>query len=117
MSDSEANDPPRPFDGMIGRLDRLLSEFLAAARGELDEADRQTIKHHADDLIGVGNAALKAIAPAPAWRPVRRLRACVDNWPECESSMYDPRCCRFPKSCSCTGYDPARVVESDLEPA
>jgi hypothetical protein len=50
------------FDGMIGRLDRLLSEFLSAAKsGKLDEADRQTIKHHADDLIGVGNAALEAV--------------------------------------------------------
>lgn len=25
---------------------------------------------------------------------------CVKAWPECESSLYDPRCCRFPKSCS-----------------
>lgn len=26
---------------------------------------------------------------------------CVENWPECYSGGYDPRCCRFPKSCSC----------------
>jgi hypothetical protein len=25
---------------------------------------------------------------------------CVKKWPECESMAYDPRCCRFPKSCS-----------------
>ena len=31
-----------------------------------------------------------------------RLQSCVDNWPECHSGEYDPRCCRFPKSCSCT---------------
>jgi hypothetical protein len=47
---------------MIGRLDRILSEFLIeaarAARADLDEADRQTLKHHADDLIGVGKKAL-----------------------------------------------------------
>lgn len=35
----------------------------------------------------------------------RRLRACVERWPECEDSGYDPRCCRFPKSCSCMVYD------------
>lgn len=52
------------FDLMIGRLDRLLSEFLVVAETDLDEADLQTIKHHADDLIGVGNAALKRIANA-----------------------------------------------------
>ena len=59
----------RPFDEMIGRLDRVLSEFLLHAEGpNLDEADRQTIKHHADDLIGVGNAALKKAVypPTPA---------------------------------------------------
>lgn len=26
---------------------------------------------------------------------------CEKAWPECESGKYDPRCCRFPKSCSC----------------
>lgn len=51
----------RKFDRTIGRLDRLLSEFLVAAGGELDEADRQTIKHHADDLIGVGKKALELV--------------------------------------------------------
>lgn len=53
---------PRSFDEMIGRLDRILSEFLIeAARSELDEADRQTVKHHADDLIGVGQKALSLL--------------------------------------------------------
>lgn len=27
--------------------------------------------------------------------------ACIEAWPECEDGHYDPRCCRFPKSCSC----------------
>lgn len=48
---------------------------------------------------------------------MRRLRTCVENWPECEEGSYDPACCRFPKSCSCTVYDPAAVKESDLEPS
>jgi hypothetical protein len=53
---------PRPLDAMIGRLDRLLSEFLVAcADPSIDEADRQTLKHHADDLVGVGNAGLKKL--------------------------------------------------------
>lgn len=61
--------PPQPqqlpqageIDLMIGRLDRLLSEFLLAARMPQDEPDRQTLKHHAEDLIGVGRAALEAL--------------------------------------------------------
>jgi hypothetical protein len=42
------------FDLAIGRLDRALSEFLSLYRFDLDEPDRQTLKHHADDLVGVG---------------------------------------------------------------
>lgn len=38
------------FDNTIGRLDRVLSLLLERE----DEANRQTLKHHADDLIGVG---------------------------------------------------------------
>jgi hypothetical protein len=30
-----------------------------------------------------------------------RAADCIKQWPECESGAYDPRCCRFPKSCSC----------------
>jgi hypothetical protein len=48
--------------------------------------------------------------------PTRRLRACVEAWPECREGGYDPRCCRFPKSCSATVYDPQYVTEADLEP-
>lgn len=55
----------RRLDRMIGRLDRLLSEFLVeAADSTLDEPDRQTIKHHADDLIGVGKRALELLGKA-----------------------------------------------------
>ena len=53
------------FDGVIGRLDRILSEFLLLSQLALDQADLQTIKHHAGDLIGVGNKALRNIAPPP----------------------------------------------------
>lgn len=45
------------------------------------------------------------------WSPVYRIAApmpqedehdpaCVARWPDCEEGTYDPRCCRFPKSCS-----------------
>lgn len=33
-------------------------------------------------------------------RPDLRDPACVERWPECEEGAYDPRCCRWPKSCS-----------------
>lgn len=31
---------------------------------------------------------------------------CVKVWPGCASMEYDPRCCRFPKSCSAGGWVP-----------
>lgn len=43
---------------LIGRLDRVLSELLIASERACDEADIQTIKHHADDCIGVGQKVL-----------------------------------------------------------
>lgn len=48
--------------------------------------------------------------------PVRRLRACVEAWPECYEGGYNPACCRFPKSCSATVYDPECVEDRHLEP-
>lgn len=47
--------------------------------------------------------------------PLRRLRACVEAWPECYTFGYDPRCCRFPKSCSATVYDEEYATEAELE--
>lgn len=47
--------------------------------------------------------------------PLRRLRACVETWPGAETGKYDPRCCRFPKSCSADVYDPERVSDHELE--
>lgn len=35
----------------------------------------------------------------------RRDPECVKNWPECSSMDYDPRCCRFPKSCSAGTFE------------
>ena len=46
--------------------------------------------------------------------------ACVERWPECEEGAYHPDCCRFPKSCSCTVYEPpassgAKQAERSVE--
>jgi hypothetical protein len=44
-----------------------------------------------------------------------RLKACVEKWPECEEGQYNPACCRFPKSCSCTVYSDEHVTPNMLE--
>lgn len=49
-------------DTVIGNLDKVLSEFLHLTElPGLDEIDAQTLKHHADDLIGVGRKALDTL--------------------------------------------------------
>lgn len=78
----------RKFDEMIGRLDRLLSEFMIAAEAPaLDQADRQTLKHHADDLIGVGTAVRDKIKK-PKKRRTRaeiiRCQFCHETTPAAE---------------------------------
>ncbi len=45
----------------------------------------------------------KAVAPPSIDQAVDRRRPeCIANWPDCEEGEYNPSCCRFPKSCSCT---------------
>lgn len=72
------------------------------------------------DVTDALEAAL-ALSPAPLVidevRPRRRLRACVEAWPDCETGDYNPSCCRFPKSCSADIYDPDRISTEDLEPS
>lgn len=69
----------------------------------------------------LGNLSASMTAEAHAQRrqpqrPPRRLASCVARWPGCDEGLYDPRCHRFPKTCSCTVYDPERISEADLEP-
>lgn len=49
----------------------------------------------------------------------RRLKSCVERWPNAESGTYDPRCCRFPKSCSpharIEAFNAGNLTDSDLE--
>lgn len=37
---------------------------------------------------------------------------CVSRWPDCHAGEYDPRCCRFPKSCSCGPHLPPEVAST-----
>lgn len=46
----------------IGTLDRCLSELLVLAKSDLSEADRQTLKHHAEDMQGVAEKMLSLLS-------------------------------------------------------
>lgn len=95
-------------------IDELLE--LRDAVCDMDEKIRGL-----EGFVAARNAG--ALAPNPprvmtlgnVWAPKRRLRVCIEAWPECEADGYNPRCCRFPKSCSCTVY-PDDIEDDALEP-
>ena len=50
------------LDMTIGQLDRVLSKLvLWSERGDLDDYDKQTMKHHAEDTILAGQKILKEL--------------------------------------------------------
>ncbi|GEL47422.1 hypothetical protein CHO01_25380 [Cellulomonas hominis] len=73
---------------------------------------RLTAGKVADTVLAARGDAAPSVTPALR---ERRLRACVERWPEAETGEYNPSCCRFPKSCSATVYDPEMVADDDLE--
>lgn len=56
-------------------------------------------------------------AAADAQGHDNRDAECVQRWPECHNDGYDPRCCRFPKSCSCGGDLPTAEEKSKITPS
>lgn len=62
MADNSPQSKARPFDALIGRLDRVLSELIEVAKhGKLDRYDTKTLEHHAEDMVGAGVQVLKLI--------------------------------------------------------
>lgn len=67
----------------------------------------------ADDLSDL----IARYQPGPV---LDREAECAERWPEAHSGSYDPRCCRFPKSCSATVLSPApsvHVTDEQVEAA
>lgn len=52
----------------IGELDGLLSKLVLLSSQDTDflsQINRQTLKHHAEDMIGAGQKILKNLNPSP----------------------------------------------------
>lgn len=61
-------------------------------------------------VVSQGNGQ-EGEADMPIWKPKPRLNSCIEQWSNCSEGEYNPSCCRFPKSCSCTIYS------DDIDPA
>lgn len=106
------------FDMTIGRLDRILSKMVGWGRDvknynrplddenstsicPVDNANQQTLKHHAEDMILAGQKILKDLGypPLQAARPEDTL-LCI-----CKSKLIpDPACplhCTGARQCTC----------------
>lgn len=53
----------KKFDKTIGKLDRILSKMIeySGTLEALDEPNIQTLKHHAEDMVGAGEKVLRNI--------------------------------------------------------
>lgn len=52
------------FDLAIGRLDHVMSQLIGWAKDKTrEDADKQTLKHHAEDMIAAGEKILIELAP------------------------------------------------------
>jgi hypothetical protein len=105
---------------------RFLARVQQAKRDALEEAARRLEELHKNHkynpqtgegsehdagyyrAIAEGVAHIRALSDAPSGMVLGQLAKqdlrspdCIKQWPECEPGAYDPRCCRFPKSCSC----------------
>lgn len=58
--------PSSELNSFVGRLDRIISEMKIWSKvyDSLDDADQQTVKHHAEDMMAMGNHVLRKIESA-----------------------------------------------------
>lgn len=120
----------RPTDSTSERVYALIFNGITHASAESDSFDSWLPLSERERFAGAvfaelragniefrlgGLALLAEAVHAEVGFPKRRIRACVESWPEAEDGAYDPRCCRFPKSCSATAYDPEQVTDEYLE--
>lgn len=73
------------FDLMIGKLDHILSQMIISSKVLAEspylesEVQRQTLKHHAEDMIGAGQKVLSNLNPNVAEGPSSNEAATVSN--------------------------------------
>ncbi|AEC53103.1 hypothetical protein SCRM01_157c [Synechococcus phage S-CRM01] len=91
-------------------LEQLLEHNGIETTPEQDRENKETLKAW-EKLLTYKLKQYGIEFPKPSepledpWEEHRDPRdpECIANWPDCTNGGYDPKCCRFPKSCSCGG--------------
>lgn len=99
----EAENAPRAK--VAARVEAAQREGLREAADLCDELHEHTPGVCAAAIRALLEDAPRAVAEA---QPVARRTECVERWSDCADGEYDPRCCRFPKSCSCALLEAGR---------
>ncbi len=72
MDASQKEQDPE-FDRTIGQLDFVLSKLMIYARsirdGKLSEPNKQTLKHHAEDMVAASEAIFKLLGREQSGTP------------------------------------------------
>jgi len=84
-----ASDQFDAFDEVLADLGDVLSQRLLYE-------DDEPVEKIVDAFFNSGETPTPTVGPEDDRDP-----ECVKAWPGCHVGGYDPRCCRFPKSCSC----------------
>ncbi len=102
---------PAEVEARVQQARRDALEEAARVAEDCDHpwVEAREAEHEAADLMaGRIAGAIRALSDTPPGMVPGQLAKqdlrspdCIKQWPECESGAYDPRCCRFPKSCSC----------------
>lgn len=112
-------EPQRDADLVLSRAAQLLRQPVPApaSDGEREsvatalEEEAQWFEHGQKTAVVMRRAAALLRQSAPVAVPDTRSPECVAAWPDCCDGMYDPRCCRFPKPCSCEISPPPPVPQ------
>lgn len=84
------------FDNTIGRLDRVLSKMVIWGKEkDLDQPNKQTLKHHAEDMVAAGQKILKDLGQAVEGTPQPSIQYERDQNVKTSQSDCDPKSIRF----------------------
>jgi hypothetical protein len=99
---------------VVVRVTHLPSGLTATTSGE--HASQYQAKREAlERLLEALSQEVVEVASSMPEQVGQRDPDCIERWPSCYSGGYDPRCCRFPKSCSCENYNSPTVDEVSPE--
>lgn len=98
-----------------GEISHHIAVVVGWAQLGNEEVNGRSIhEHFTERTYRAADAILALLTPTPREVPAvsdDRLPECVERWPGAVDGEYDPRCCRFPKSCSAGSWSANVPVE------